>query len=155
MNHGWHLGRGQVLVLIQARVWLERGQVADDPVGKLSQAQETLQWLVAWNRSAEGWWLGFRRQLCVRLSRGCTCLLILSFLAEASATPDLSRICDLLCSLRQCQILKPLSETRDQTCILKDTGLVLNPLSHSGNSEITFVSSTFLCINKPFVWPLL
>ena len=31
---------------------------------------------------------------------------------------DLSRICDLCCSLRQCWILNPLSEARDQTCIL-------------------------------------
>ena len=37
------------------------------------------------------------------------------------ATPDASRICDLGHSLLQHQILNPLSEARDQTCILMDT----------------------------------
>ena len=36
-------------------------------------------------------------------------------------TPDLSSICELCCSLWQHQILNPLSEARDQTCILRDT----------------------------------
>ena len=49
-------------------------------------------------------------------------------------TPDLSCICDLHCSSWQYQILNPLSEARDQTCILMDTSRVLNPLSHNGNS---------------------
>ena len=31
----------------------------------------------------------------------------------ATATQDLSRICDLCSSLQQCQIFKPLSEARD------------------------------------------
>ena len=34
----------------------------------------------------------------------------------------------------QCQILNPLSEARDWTCILMDTNWVLNLMSHSGNS---------------------
>ena len=37
--------------------------------------------------------------------------------------------------LRQCQILNPLSEASDQTRILVDTILVLNPLRHNGNSN--------------------
>ena len=41
-------------------------------------------------------------------------LLLLAY-ARATATPDLSRICDLHHSSRQCQILNPLSEARDQT----------------------------------------
>ena len=41
----------------------------------------------------------------------------------AMATWDLSHICDLHHSLHQCQILNPLSEARDQTCILRDTML--------------------------------
>ena len=41
----------------------------------------------------------------------------------ATATPDLSHICNLLHSLRQCWILNPLSETRDQTCTFTDTVL--------------------------------
>ena len=39
----------------------------------------------------------------------------------ATATPDLSRICDLHCSSWQRWILNPLSEAMDQTHLLKDT----------------------------------
>ena len=38
--------------------------------------------------------------------------------ATAAATPDLSCICDLHHSSRQCQILNPLTEAWDQTCNL-------------------------------------
>ena len=41
--------------------------------------------------------------------------------ATATATHDLSRICDLRCSSWQHQLLTPLSEARDRTCILRDT----------------------------------
>ena len=41
-------------------------------------------------------------------------------------------------SLWQCQILNPLSEARDRTSILTDTGPGSNPLSHKGNSSLTF-----------------
>ena len=37
---------------------------------------------------------------------------------------DLSHICDLHYSSKKCQILNPLSEARDWTCILTDTGWV-------------------------------
>ena len=64
------------------------------------------------------------------------------------ATPDLSHLCDLYHSLQQCQILNPLREARDWTCILMDiswvcyhlshnvnsTSWVLNPLNHNRNS---------------------
>ena len=50
----------------------------------------------------------------------------------ATATQDLSRICDLHRRLWQCQIPNLLSEARDRTLI--DTSQVLNPLSHNGNS---------------------
>ena len=52
----------------------------------------------------------------------------------ATATPDLSRVCDLHCSSWQCQILNPLSKARDGTCILMGTSQVHNPLHHNGNS---------------------
>ena len=39
-------------------------------------------------------------------------------LVYATATPDPSHICDLHSSSHQCWILNPLTETRDQTCIL-------------------------------------
>ena len=38
--------------------------------------------------------------------------------ATAIAMPDLSGIYDLCCRLQQCQILNPLNEARDWTCIL-------------------------------------
>ena len=59
--------------------------------------------------------------------------------ATASATPDLSHICNLCRSLQQRQILNPLSKARDWTHILMDTGQVPNPLSHNGNSKHTFI----------------
>ena len=42
----------------------------------------------------------------------------------ATATQDLSPVCDLLHSSQQRRILSPLSETRDGTCILMDTSQV-------------------------------
>ena len=45
--------------------------------------------------------------------------------ATATATPDLGCIFDLHHSLRQCRILNPLSEAKNQTHILMDT--VLRP----------------------------
>ena len=41
--------------------------------------------------------------------------------ATATATPDLSHICDLCCTLQQCQILNQLSKVRNQNCILMDS----------------------------------
>ena len=60
-----------------------------------------------------------------------------------TAMPDLSHICDLHCSLWQCQILNLLSEARDQACILKYISQILNLLRHNGNSEV-FLFFTFL-----------
>ena len=45
--------------------------------------------------------------------------------ATATATQDPSRVCDLHYSSRQGQILNPLSETRDRTCVLMDASQVL------------------------------
>ena len=39
----------------------------------------------------------------------------------AIATPDLNCICSLHCSLCHCWILNPLSQPRDQTCVVMDT----------------------------------
>ena len=52
----------------------------------------------------------------------------------ATATPDPRHVCDLLHSSWQCQILNPLIEARDGTCVLMDASQVLNWLSHDGNS---------------------
>ena len=43
--------------------------------------------------------------------------------AYTTATLDLSRICDLCCSLQQLQILNLLREARDQNGILMETTL--------------------------------
>ena len=42
----------------------------------------------------------------------------------ATAMPDLSLVCDLHHSSKQCWILNPLSEVRDRTCILMDTSQI-------------------------------
>ena len=61
-------------------------------------------------------------------------------LATATAMPDPGHVCDLYLSLWQHQSPNPLTEARDQTCILTDTSWVLNPLSHSGNSTNVFLT---------------
>ena len=61
----------------------------------------------------------------------------------ATATPDLSHICDLYHSSWQCQILNQLSETMDCTRVLMNTSQVLNLLSHNGYSHrIIFIHSS-------------
>ena len=52
----------------------------------------------------------------------------------ATATQDLSYICDLHCSLWQRWVLNPLSETRVKLASSQRQHQVLNLLSHDGNS---------------------
>ena len=54
----------------------------------------------------------------------------------ATATQDLSCVCNLHHSSWQRLILNPVSEARDWTRILMDTSRVCNPLSHDGNSRM-------------------
>ena len=49
-------------------------------------------------------------------------------------------ICDLHRRLQQRWILNPLSEARDQICLLMDASWVLNPLRHSRNSPCPFLN---------------
>ena len=56
--------------------------------------------------------------------------------ARATAIQDPSHVCNLHHSSRQCWILNPLSEARDQTQILVDASWVHNLLSHSWNSSV-------------------
>ena len=63
----------------------------------------------------------------------------LSAYPTATATPDLSCVCSLRHSLWQHQILNPLSEAKDGTCILMDASGVLHPVSHNGNSTTQIV----------------
>ena len=53
-------------------------------------------------------------------TRGCVGATAEAY-ATAMATPNLRRIYDLYCSLRQCWILNLLSEARDSTHILMET----------------------------------
>ena len=73
--------------------------------------------------------------------------------ATARATPDLSRVCDLHCSLWQLQILNPLCEARDGTHTLMDTSQILNLPSHNGNSG-EGVSPVCWSIEQRWVWLL-
>jgi len=59
-----------------------------------------------------------------------------------SPMPDLSRICDIHHNLWQHQILNPLSEARNWTCLLMDTSQARNPLNHNGNSLYYIFSCT-------------
>ena len=61
--------------------------------------------------------------------------LYLQAYTTATATLDPSHICKLHHSLWQRQILNPLSEASDGTCILMDTSWVLNLLSHYENAN--------------------
>ena len=55
----------------------------------------------------------------------------------ATATPDLSHLCDLCCSSWwQCRVINPLSEARDQTCILMDTTWVCYWWATMGSSYL-------------------
>ena len=58
----------------------------------------------------------------------------------------LRHIRDLSHSLWQLWILNPLSEARDQTCILMDTNHFLNPLSHSGTLNSAFLISFWVML---------
>ena len=68
--------------------------------------------------------------------------------AYAPATPDPSYICNPRLSLQQWQILNPLSEARDGTCILMDMSRVGDPLSHNGN--FSYHVLLFIFIEKNF-----
>ena len=61
--------------------------------------------------------------------------------ATATATQDPSRLCDLHHSSRQCQILNPVSEARDRTCILMDTSLIC---FHCATTGTPYCSNSYL-----------
>ena len=75
--------------------------------------------------------------------------------AYATATPDLSCICDLCHSLRQCWILNALKGTMGRTGIWTIWTLcwVFSPLSHSGNSRVHGFY-ILICFNLNFDFPL-
>ena len=69
----------------------------------------------------------------------------LQLLAIATARRNRNHMRKLHRSLRQHQILNPMSEARDQTHIFMDSSQILNPLNHNGNSS--------LVSNGLFPWP--
>ena len=75
----------------------------------------------------------------------------------ATAAPDPSCICNLHYSSWQCRILNPLSEARDQTCILRVTSWVCNLLSYNGNSHLICFnplhSLFYLTFKFFYLWP--
>ena len=74
--------------------------------------------------------------------RGVKSELWLLAFAIVTATPDPSHVCDLHHSPQQCWSLNPLSETRDQTCVLMDTNQIRFPLSHVGNFGFIYLNLT-------------
>ena len=66
--------------------------------------------------------------------------------AIATARPDPSHICDLHCSLWQCQIINLLREAGDHTHLHMDTSQVLNPLSYNRTSFIPVFLTTHLTV---------
>ena len=56
----------------------------------------------------------------------------------ATATLDLSHICDLHCSLWQCWILNPLTKARDRTCVLMDTSQICFCWATTGTPQTKF-----------------
>ena len=75
-------------------------------------------------------------------------LQLLAF-TTATATTDLSHICDPHHSSRQRRIPNPLSEAKDQTRILMDTNRVCHLLSHDGNSLTCFLKIETITENVP------
>ena len=59
---------------------------------------------------------------------------------SATAMPDTGSICDLHHSSWQLQILNPLSETRDQTCILMDTGQIHFHWAMTGTPDLPLLN---------------
>ena len=71
----------------------------------------------------------------------------LQLLAYTTITQDLSHVCDLHCSLQQCQNLNPLSEAREQTHILM--GIKLGSSSTEPQRELLL---TVLAMIAPFAF---
>ena len=72
----------------------------------------------------------------------------LQLLAYTTAMQDQSCVCNLHHSIRQCRILKPLSEARDRTHILMYASRVCNPLSHNRNSQWIYIFHGSILFHK-------
>ena len=79
----------------------------------------------------------------------------------ATAMPDLSWVCNLHLSSRQCRILNPLSEVRDQTHVLMDTSWVSCRWATVGTPHSTFLKQSgylnlcrcLIMLNYKWEWP--
>ena len=70
--------------------------------------------------------------------------------ARATATPDLSHVCDLHHHSWQHRILNPLSEARGQNHNLMVPSRICSPLSHNGNSKnVKYFIFYFFCSLGP------
>ena len=76
--------------------------------------------------------------------------LLLAYIT-ATATPDLSHVCDLHHNSWQHWIPNPLSEARGQTHILMDTSQFLNLLRHTRNSS-KYLLSTLAIVHLLHAW---
>ena len=65
--------------------------------------------------------------------------LLLSAYATAAAMQDQSHICNLCHSSQQHWVTDPLSEARDQTCILMDSSQICFCCANMGTSPVCFV----------------
>ena len=85
-----------------------------------------------------------------RISNRIRVVAISLYYSHSNARSDPGHICDLCHSLQQCQILKPLSEVRDQTCILVDTISDAYPAEPQkellGHCQIRFFGFFFNCL---------
>ena len=71
--------------------------------------------------------------------------------AMATATLDLSCICDLCHGLWQRWILNPVSKARDQTHVVTEMMWVLNPLIHKRNPEFSVLEYTNISSQTAFL----
>ena len=70
---------------------------------------------------------------------GVTSKLQLPAYSTAIGKPDLNHVCNLHHSSWQCQILNPLSETRDRTCILMETSWIHFHCTTMGTPSIHYL----------------
>ena len=100
-----------------------------------------------------------------RLGVESVLLLLATATATATETRDLSRICDLHHTSRQCRILNPLSKARDRTGVLMDTSQIRFSCATMGTSAslcffarvfhrrfFAFVEQTTKCPGALILW---
>ena len=69
----------------------------------------------------------------------------------ATATPNLSYICDLHAAWSNERTFNLLSKARDQTSILMDTGQIFNTLNHNRNSQFANPFQMFKYLQPKYI----